>query len=361
MKNVMVVGASGVLGKLICQELLRLFNSNISLIVSDYNLSRGAETAALLSSNVSFRFLDVHNDTSIAEALHNVDIVIIALKQNNPNIQRECLKSKTLCIDVTVFLEFVQKTLMLDQDAKDCGAGSVMMSGFFPGLSGLMVKEAISNFSEIEEVNVGLLQNTNAKAGISGILDMLKIVSQDVHNVAEGRSNNITGFTKKRNMSFYEPLSEREVRLVNHAEKMILSERLQIENINYWTAWNSRGFNSLISLLRASGLINRVLKSKNSSFLSKFINHNAAKSEHVSISVEVKGMVDNKKCIKKLVFSTFSDYHTTAMFTAAIAKIAISKKIIGVVFPFEIIDLEEIIEHMNCQKMSIKQIEVYDK
>ncbi|WP_268871085.1 hypothetical protein [Ureibacillus massiliensis] len=36
MKTVMVFGASGVLGQLVCTELLRIFENEIKLIVTDY-------------------------------------------------------------------------------------------------------------------------------------------------------------------------------------------------------------------------------------------------------------------------------------------------------------------------------------
>lgn len=81
------------------------------------------------------------------------------------------------------------------------------MSGFFPGLSGLMVKETISYFQEVREVNVGLLQNTNAKTGLSCILDMLKIISQSV----AFQDNIIPGFTKKKEMYFSNHNKEKEV------------------------------------------------------------------------------------------------------------------------------------------------------
>lgn len=228
--------------------------------------------------------------------------------------------------------------------------------GFFPGLSGLMIKKAISGFSKITEVNVGLLQNPNAKVGVSGIIDMLKIISQDIYFSNGDQKHKIAGFTNKRNMIFSEPFNQKTVRLIEHTEKIIISKMYQIENINYWTAWNNNIFNKLISLLKRLGVIEWITQSKNSQFISKFVKHNPNQSEDVSLSVEVTGILNNQKHIKTLTLSTFSDYHTTAMFTAALAKISTQREFTGVVFPFEITDLDEILFQMDCKKVILKEL-----
>lgn len=180
MKKVLVAGASGALGKLVCQELLRIMGKRIQLTVTDYKTERGEQLANALKQDVQFQFMDVDDKENVKQVIKNVDIVVVVVKQKKPHIQTACVENKILCIDVTPFYDFVEKVKELNQKAEKNERGSVIMSGFFPGLSGLMVKETISYFQEVREVNVGLLQNTNAKTGLSCILDMLKIISQSV-------------------------------------------------------------------------------------------------------------------------------------------------------------------------------------
>ena len=243
----MVVGASGVLGKLVCMELLRIFETQIQLIVTDYKKDRGKRLAETFNREVIFRYLDVTNEENITKVIKNIDIVIILLKQHNPFIQRVCIEHHIQCIDVTPFVDFVGKVKVLHQEAEENEVASVVMAGFFPGLSGLMIHKAISGFQQIDEVNIALLQNTNAQAGISGVLDMLKIISQRV----KGQSSNLPGFTIKRKMFFNNMFTEKEVRLIDHAEKEILNQKLNIKTINYWTSWNRPFFNKQISLLKS--------------------------------------------------------------------------------------------------------------
>ncbi|MFJ8527969.1 hypothetical protein [Bacillus sp. NPDC094106] len=330
MKKIMVVGASGVLGKLVCTELLRIFNNQVKLTVTDYKADRGMKLAKSFDQEVMFQYLDVTNEENTKKVLKNIDIVIVVLKQQNPYIQKACVNNDILCIDVTPFTDFVEKIEILHQDTEKNEVGSIVMSGFFPGLSGLMVKKAVSNFHEITEVNVGLLQNTNAQAGISG-------------------------FSKKRKMYFFEPNNNREVRLIDHAEKQFLQKALHIKNINYWTSWNSVFFNKQISFLKKFGLIDVILTLNNNKFLSKIVKHNPNKNEDAFLTVEVTGIIDDTKCKKTLSLSTFSDYHLTAMVTAALAKIAVNKKIKGIVFPFELTSVDEILSEMNCKSVTFKE------
>ena len=354
MIKVMVVGASGVLGRLICMELLRIFNNQVTLIVTDYIEERGTRLAESIHREAIFRYLDATNEENITKTIQNVDIVIVAVNQQNPYIQRACIDHHILCIDVTPFPNFVEKVKRLHKDADKNDVGSIVMSGFFPGLSGLMVNKAVSSFQEVTEVNIGLLQNTNAKAGISGILDMLKIISQPVHYDTDSDTANLAGFTKKRKIYFMEPYNESEVRLIDHAEKDCLKQKLKVEQINYWTSWNNRFFNKQISLLRRLRVIDHILKRNNKKFLSKVVKHNPNKNEQAFLTVEVKGIIDHHECIKTLSLSTFSDYHTTAMVTAGLAKVTVHKKIKGVVFPFEITDMDEILSEINCKDIVLK-------
>ncbi|WP_280771681.1 saccharopine dehydrogenase NADP-binding domain-containing protein [Salipaludibacillus daqingensis] len=351
MKKVMVVGASGVLGKLVCNELLRIFENQINLIVTDYKTERGNELANSLNSEVSFTFLDVNDEENIKQVIKNVDIVIVVLNQRNPHIQQACIQNKILCIDVTPFYDFVEKVMELNKMAEKNDVGSVIISGFFPGLSGLMIKKAVSNFQEVKEINVALLQSTNAKAGISGMIDMLHIIAHPVMF----QNKVLSGFTKKRKMYFINHSKEQDVRLINHSEKMLIMEKLVPTSTNYWTSWNSNGFNKLISLLRKIGFLRYVHYFNKS--LSKVVKHNPNANENVYLTVEVKGIIGNKERVKVLALSTSSDYHTTAMVTASLAKIAIEKEVKGIVCPFEITDLEELLSVINCSDVLIKEME----
>ena len=109
MKRIMVVGASGVLGNLICHEVLRLFNLKIQLIITDYDRERGKRLADGFGRQVQFCHFMLGDNERINQVLADVDGVVIALKQEKPLIQKACIEQGVLCVDVTPFYEFVDK------------------------------------------------------------------------------------------------------------------------------------------------------------------------------------------------------------------------------------------------------------
>lgn len=84
MKTVRVVGASGVLGQFVCAELLRIFENEIKLIVTDYKMDRGKRLANSFNGDVEFEYLDINDDKNISNVIQNIDIAIVVLKQINP-------------------------------------------------------------------------------------------------------------------------------------------------------------------------------------------------------------------------------------------------------------------------------------
>ena len=86
MKEIMVVGASGTLGNLVCMELLRIFKNEINLTITDYKAERGNKLANSFDSDVQFLHLDVHDEENIKQVIKNVDIVVVVLSQRIPLI-----------------------------------------------------------------------------------------------------------------------------------------------------------------------------------------------------------------------------------------------------------------------------------
>lgn len=370
--NMIIVGASGVLGKMICYEIQRLFIGDFQLIVTDYNHRRGNETATALGKKTLFRPLDVNHKEAITSAIWDASCVIVATKQELPLIQQYCAKKGILCIDVTVFRSFVEQVREIDCQH----SASIVMAGFFPGLSGLLVRRAITGFSEVHEVNVGLLQNTNAQAGLSGIKDMLSIVSRRSSRTiatagAATAQDSAPGVrARARTMKFPHPFGQKKVRAISHAEASYLSSHFLVTNLHYWTAWQSSSFNWVVQLLDKLNVIPLIQTGKADRLLASLIRHNPNQGEHCALSVEVTGLKDGLAKSRTLTLSVPSDYRTTAMFTAALAKFTMDKskseatqtlsttaqkKLTGVLFPFEYAELENILRIMDCPDILLQE------
>lgn len=67
--------------------------------------------------------------------------------------------------------------------------------------------------------------------------------------------------------------------------------------------------------------------------------------------------IERGEKLKIVTLSALFDYHTTAMATASLAKIAQQKSVKGVVYPFEITDIDELLSEINCPNIIIGEFE----
>lgn len=341
MKTIMVVGASGILGHFVCEELLRM-HEKMKIIVTDYKVERGKHLSESFHGSL-FRKVDVRDESSIRSALNEVDAVIVVVKQDCPTVQKICSEEGVACIDVTVDKEFAKKVRSLSIEK----TVSIVMAGFFPGLSGLLVKEAYNTFDKLKTLDVALLQNTNAKAGATGISDMLHIVAQTI----DGKP----GFKEKRKMVFGSSGFEQEVREIDHTEKRVLQTELTIPELRYWTAWNEASFNKKIASLKNFGLMKWLANRKK--LLGKLVTHNPLENEKAYLTAKASGWINEHYQEKSWRLSVNSDYQTTAKITAVLTHVVLKKQITGVKYPFEMVNLKEVLDKVSSEEIHLSRIE----
>lgn len=329
MATVLVVGASGVLGQFVCKELVR---TGKTVVVSDYKIARGRQTAKAIPGAL-FREVDVRDERSIREGLAHVDGVVVVAKQEEPLVQKLCLEEGIPCIDVTVDTTFIGKMCAL----KGKRAVSIMMAGFIPGLSGLLVKEACLAFEEMSCIKVALLQSTNAQAGVAGTSDMLQIISEDV----DGKK----GFKEVVEFPFGKDGHRLPVRKINHLERKKLRTEYNIPDLSYFTAWDDNHLNKKLSGLHRFSLLPRLAKWKG--LLSKLIAHNPSQSERAYLTVEAQGKVDNQEKKMTWMVTVESDYEATAFATVAMLKEGMAGSVKGVKYPFEVTSIHRLMKHRD--------------
>jgi saccharopine dehydrogenase-like NADP-dependent oxidoreductase len=190
MDKVIVFGSSGILGRIIVNQICNHFGEQ-SLIISDYSVERAEKLSHLLKLSNKPRIIDVYDIASIESNLNDVTAAIVATNQRDPLIQEECIKRGIVTVDVTAFKTFVEKVKKLDQLAKQNSVPTLVMAGYFPGLSGVAVNELVNYYDIPEEISVSLLQSTNTSTGKSGFIDMINIINSEIVT----NKGKIKGFT----------------------------------------------------------------------------------------------------------------------------------------------------------------------
>lgn len=294
MQKILVIGSSGALGQQICTALLT--QREVTLI-------RGVRSRDEPGS----RRVDVCEETSIRASAAEVDLVVVAVPQDQPRVQRVCAALGIACIDVS------HEGALLRATQRELGGSTVplvMMCGIYPGLSGILAADLVSTFEEVSQIHVGLLQSTNALVGPLGVRDMLGKIAQPVPT----RNGLAPGFGLRRRMSFGErPVP---VRLMRCDEREVLLQRLRAGEVRYYTGWSDLRFTSMIAGLRRSGLLRLITRSG----VRITPRHDPSVPETIWLTVEASGRRGGKPVTRSAGIQAFSDYGSTALIVAAVAK-----------------------------------------
>lgn len=348
--KILIIGSNGALGQYLVKKVINSFGID-NLVISDYKENRLVKQKNLINKKHGkdplSRLIDVSSEDSIRKGLNSVDIVLIAIQQKEPIIQRVCFTYNISSIDLSVNPNFFSKVLSLN-NPKTRQSLQLITGGLFPGLSGILAWELGNNSAQNEPVDVGLLQSANGTNGKTGVSDMLKIFDKKVELMKEDNTLIKSGFSHKKEFSFPEPFGNKALRLANFIER----EYLKVQGIksNYWTSFDQERLNKSIGLLKQQGFLKLFKYPIIGSFLSVLISKQKQNDKR-----QIIGLIAKNRSSQISIILT-SDYEATASCTIAFAKKMLINKgtFKGVKFPFEIFTFEEIKSDLNDVILELK-------
>ncbi len=353
-KAVLVIGAAGTLGNLICKEIIEKYQPTWHLHIGDYKSERGQQLAKQYQA--SFALIDVFNKEHMLNLLQSIDAVIVAIKQDEPLIQEFCFQTDTVCVDVTAFVGFANKVQQSFQMYSDTKTHSVVMAGFFPGLSGVLFKEAACGMDCIKHADITLIQNISAVAGITGMMDMFTIIHQPTHYGFGNKKNLIKGFTKKNVVKLKTLKKTFTVRLIHHSEKEWLMKGLPLTNIHYWTGWNSCIFSQLIYWFNNTKWFDKWIHKPDHPFLKKIRKNSKPKDETAYMVVSAHGLQNGVEKKAEWHVKTFSDYGLTAIMATTVTDLTLKMNLKGVFHPADILTWDDLSSRVTRKNVVISKI-----
>lgn len=365
--RILVVGGTGAVGRHICREVVRSLGPQ-ALVVGDYNLARGSEFARSLSESAGAAELDVSDRQSVERAAVGVDAVIVAVRQLEPVVQAVCTRRGIHSVDIVPDTPLARSIFSTEHSdfgrsgsAGESPLSGLVAAGLIPGLSGLMARHVIektrvTGSSPTEPiVQVSLLQRKNGTAGAAGIADMLGLFARPV----EYDGVRVPGFTLRRTTRFPPPFGDRTMRLVAFPEAADLRSHFGIASVNYWTAFDSELFNRTIGTLNRLGVLNRFRRPGGGVRLAavlarsktRAVTNEAPREETVALTAEAGDLA--------VSLTVPSDYGGTAMAAVAMARALVARGApdYGVVLPFQLFSLGEIIEIASSPEIRIYETE----
>ncbi|UHA73681.1 saccharopine dehydrogenase family protein [Paenibacillus sp. 481] len=351
MKTVLVTGSSGGLGRQICRQVVSHLQ-HVHLILGDYNTTRADAFASELGVHVSIQYVNIHDEQSLLQAVQISDLIINTLVSDTSILVEKCIEYGTPLVDVTVNLAQIQRYLSYDEQALALQVPIIIGAGFIPGLSGLLVKHAVSQLDEPHSADLAFLQSANASSGLNGFVDMLGILSSRV--VYKGRHGErlYAAVSHKRSFLFPSAHIDRSMWLAHFFERDIVSEKLRLPAINYWTGFDKSALPFLLYVLSRLRVLNVFQDPTKAARWGKLlysqVKHNPQQPETTSIAAEAHGIVNGQYVRQTYGLTAPSDYAITSLVVVTIVKLLEEREPMGgVVFPFEVFSLEEVMAHLR--------------
>ncbi len=351
-RKILIIGSNGILGRHILEKAITAFGVE-NLVISDYKEARLTQQKKQISSTYGneplSKVIDVNSEESIRSGLIDIDLVIVAIQQEVPLIQKQCVIKGINSIDLSVKPSFISKTLELNR-IQGIKTIQLIMGGLFPGLSGILAKEIYESSMQNQPIDIGLLQSSNGTNGKSGVSDMLMIFDKDVELLKEETIEKHSGYSYKKKFDYPEPFGTKTHRLANFIERDYLKE-YGIKS-NYWTSFDKPSLNTIISVLKKLCFLKLFKYPQISRVLSSLITkqNKGDKNEFIGLSA--------KNSNNEISIVMTSDYEATASCTIAFARIILNqeKEIKGIKFPFEIFTFEELKQDLSNVVKEIKEI-----
>ncbi|TVQ98239.1 MAG: hypothetical protein EA403_14240 [Spirochaetaceae bacterium] len=367
---ILVVGGSGVVGRHVCREVIRTLGPD-ALVVGDHKPERGGAFAESLGAGVRSVAVDVHRRETIERALDQtgeapgvrgtggaapVSAVIVCVRQPEPNVQIVCTTRGIHSVDIVPDTPAINSTVH--------GLSGLVAAGLIPGLSGLMARHVIEQAASAgvpapqQQLHVSLLQRKDGTAGPAGIVDMLGLFAQPVRDGDQV----VPGFSRTRSVAFPEPFGDRTVRRVAFPEAADVQRRFGVASASYWTAFDEEGFNRMISVFNRLGLLRRLNRpgrggKPGGGILRALIAREKRIPAHVeeTVALTAEAGIAGRERVAAVRLTAPSDYTGTAMAAVAMARELMDRGTpdYGVVFPFELFTLEQIVSRAGSPELQV--------
>ena len=258
--RVVVFGGSGVFGKRVVREILRLCDAPVTVVARDRG--RAEKTLAGLDlGRIALRPGDASYREFVRESIRGARAAVCCIgpfSRLDTTILDACIAERVHYVDIAENREYVGRVFALGDRIKEAGIVALTGHSSLPGTSSLLAKVASQGMPQVDEVVVGLFLGNKNERGRGGIGALLHSLGEEFMGWEDGRDVPLVGWHMSRLFSFPEPVGERELFISNIADYEQLPRLLGARTARFFVGFESRVMNRLIHLagrLKRIGLV----------------------------------------------------------------------------------------------------------
>jgi len=155
--HIIVLGGAGAMGRVAVQTLTE-FDDVERITIADYNEERAHEIAAALnSSKIEVKQIDVNNAERLGRLLRDANVVLSAVDYVfNLPVLKACIQEKVHYADLGGLFHMTRKLMDLTAEAEAAGITALLGMGGTPGITNLLARAAVDQLDHVESISVHL-------------------------------------------------------------------------------------------------------------------------------------------------------------------------------------------------------------
>src|SRR5579864_6354702 len=155
--QIIVLGGAGAMGRIAVRTLTE-FSDVDQITIADYNEERAHEVAAALaSSKLEVKQIDVNDEERLRKLLHGADAVLNAVEYvYNLPILRACIQEKVHYADLGGLFHMTRTLMALHAEALAAGITAILGIGGTPGITNLLARAAVDQLDRVDSIKVQL-------------------------------------------------------------------------------------------------------------------------------------------------------------------------------------------------------------
>jgi saccharopine dehydrogenase-like NADP-dependent oxidoreductase len=233
--KICVAGGAGLTGQCAVRDLLRSKNVE-KVLVADYDLQGLNELRVKLKreNNVEFKKIDVRNIEETASTFRGNDVVINGVQYYyNLKVMSASLKAQSNYLDFGgLYYTTLEQIQRFDSRFRSAGLLAIVGMGAQPGVSNLMIKQALMGFKRADTIKIldGWRDKTKSSSPIYFTWSPLTFFdesSKDAVVFQNGKYVTRPPFSDPEIVKFPEPVGEVEVYTALHSELATIPRSFQ--------------------------------------------------------------------------------------------------------------------------------------
>ncbi|NJK41063.1 MAG: NAD(P)H-binding protein [Acaryochloridaceae cyanobacterium SU_2_1] len=232
MKQVLIIGGAGRIGRNVAMDLLQY--QQIGLTITSTTAQTGSAIALDLGPQVQFQVLDLADRKAVEAAIAPQDLVIHCagpFQDRNTQVLELCIQHQVNYLDVSDHPSFTEQARQWHDQAVAAGVTAIVNTGIFPGISNSMVRQDVETLDQPQNIHLSYVVAGTGGAGITIMRTTFLGLQHPFHAWLEGRWQQVQPYSECETIPFPPPYGPVKVFWFDVPERLTLTQSFAVQSV----------------------------------------------------------------------------------------------------------------------------------